>query len=926
MPKPIIYPIGADSKKFRDELARADKAAAKFDKTIGSLGKVAQGAFVAMAGAVAASVREFSKFEKGFSNVVTLLDKSSFASGDLEKGIESLKNGVISLGAETGESFDNLNKGLFDLISAGVPAEKAIDSLRVATHLAAAGATDTAVAVDGLTSAMNAFGISADRSQSVAEKFFTAQKFGKTTIEELASNFGQVAATASAYGVSLDEVLASTAAATAGSIQTGQAMTSLKAAISNISKPTAEAVTEAKRLGIQFDAASLRSKGLKGFLDSVTTSAGYNADTMGKLFGSVEALSLVLSITGETAELFNSTLNELNDEQQSAATFAEALAAKQATADAAMNRLTGSVSAAMVVIGEQFAPAMIGLANVLTDVVKGITSMDDETRGSVSTVAKWSGIVVGAGTGVSLLTKAVAGARGAITVLNVALTAGRIKAIAFWGAMTAGISLVVGFLPEITDAFNKFFGNKSEKEKEALKESKETGEEEIEADAAKLAALEEQRAAAAAQEAARVQAQREEEKALKAQADEEAKRAEEAKLAEMQRIKAQFSMLTIEDLKATTAEEYAILKEQTEKLEALDKQDKAAALERQKEYNDARIQAHEQAGDTMAALDKIRYSMAYNTAKDASGELSKLVDSENKELREIGKAATLVQIGISTFDSATKAFNALAWIPVVGPGLGAAAAAAISLYGKEQAGKVQRLQSGGFVKGGADTGGMRDSVPAMLEGGELVLPRSVAQPLKRAGFTAREVFNMLGAGAFKDGGFVGAEQGEGMLKTFNTLFPLPRLFKDMIAGKMPSGRASGFGAGIFDGVVGGLVSNLADGVRYIEAKLREAAMEASGLGAVDRATGGAISGAIGAAGDVGGGIVRGVGDAAGGIGRTLGFQSGGFVPTQSLDLGGAIRDAMGDGAQEVRVSIGLRDDAATLLTAQQLEKSSLGIG
>jgi hypothetical protein len=57
----------------------------------------------------------------------------------------------------------------------------------------------------------------------------------------------------------------------------------------------------------------------------------------------------------------------------------------------------------------------------------------------------------------------------------------------------------------------------------------------------------------------------------------------------------------------------------------------------------------------------------------------------------------------------------------VGPALGAAAAAALTAFGVEQAGKVLAANTGGRVPVGIGSAGI-DSVPAVLTPGELVVP------------------------------------------------------------------------------------------------------------------------------------------------------------------------------------------------------------
>lgn len=74
-------------------------------------------------------------------------------------------------------------------------------------------------------------------------------------------------------------------------------------------------------------------------------------------------------------------------------------------------------------------------------------------------------------------------------------------------------------------------------------------------------------------------------------------------------------------------------------------------------------------------------------------------ESSNKELSFIVKAAAQTNILIKSYEAAMGAYAALAGIPIVGPALGAAAAAAAISFGAEQVGKLAGLETGGIVTG-----------------------------------------------------------------------------------------------------------------------------------------------------------------------------------------------------------------------------------
>lgn len=143
--------------------------------------------------------------------------------------------------SDTGAGAAELNEALYSAISAGADTGHAVDLVAVAVKAARGGFTDTETAVDGLTSALNAYAMETADAEGLANKFLVTQNLGKTTFGALAGSIGNVAPTANAAGESVDELLASVASLTANGIGTSEAMTGMKAALSNIIKPTGEA-------------------------------------------------------------------------------------------------------------------------------------------------------------------------------------------------------------------------------------------------------------------------------------------------------------------------------------------------------------------------------------------------------------------------------------------------------------------------------------------------------------------------------------------------------------------------------------------------------------------------------------------------------------------------------------------------------------
>jgi TP901 family phage tail tape measure protein len=385
--------INANNSDFKKRLNEAKLETEKLQKNLSKFSKHA------ISASITSTVLAFRGFQRDFTQVITLLDKSSFTTKTLEKGVKDLEKGILNLRASSGESFEDLNQGLFDLISAGVPAERAIQDLTAATELAAAGGTDVATSVKAITASVTAFGDEAGTSTEIAQKFFLAQKNGVTTVSELATEFNKVGGLAQQLGLSFDETLASATALTAnGAKPTSQAFTEFRAVLNAVilaqSKLGDESESVQKALSLQ----NVKQNGLIASLRDLKEATGGDIVAIQKLLGSSEALSASLSLTGLQADLASSILNQLSNETKRAATFNDALAKSNATVDRALNKLGGSIQAVFVTLGAKFAPLIIKVSDILVGFAQKIQGASDRTLSIIKNVTIFIATVTGLAT------------------------------------------------------------------------------------------------------------------------------------------------------------------------------------------------------------------------------------------------------------------------------------------------------------------------------------------------------------------------------------------------------------------------------------------------------------------------------------------------------------------------------------------------
>lgn len=326
--KTSIADTSSELSKAESALQKMGDAATKAGDKISKVGtgftnvgkKLTTGLTVPIVAAGTAAVKFAADFEQSGKKVETIADTTVMS-------MDELSDGILKISSETGEAATDLNEALYQVISATGDTANALDYVDIANKAAIGGFTDTATAVDGLTTVMNTYGLKGKESmEMIADQMLMAQNYGKTTFGELASGMGQVVPIASSLNISTEELMATMATLTKNGIGTSQAVTGLKAALSNIIKPSTEAGKAAEALGIDFSAANLQAKGLQGFLQEVQTALQNVAPEYAKAADRVTELRAKIAeaeqSSGAYAAQLSSEKNEvsgLRDERKLAA-------------------------------------------------------------------------------------------------------------------------------------------------------------------------------------------------------------------------------------------------------------------------------------------------------------------------------------------------------------------------------------------------------------------------------------------------------------------------------------------------------------------------------------------------------------------------------------------------------------------------------
>lgn len=233
-------------------------------------------------------------------------------SRDLRLSTEQLSERVRAMSEQFAQPLDVVAEGLYETLSNQVTSgAESFEFLAAANKFAIAAVTDTASAVDLLSSAVNAYGFSASDTEEIAGKLFKTIELGRIRGEEFSNTFGRVLVLSGQLGVAFEEVDAAIAALTVQGLKYNEAFTLINNIQLKLIRPTDKLKEVLREMGIVSAEAGIQAYGFQGFLEKLTEVSGDTATEIGELFNRVRAIRGVLGIAGSQAEMFRDALEQI---------------------------------------------------------------------------------------------------------------------------------------------------------------------------------------------------------------------------------------------------------------------------------------------------------------------------------------------------------------------------------------------------------------------------------------------------------------------------------------------------------------------------------------------------------------------------------------------------------------------------------------
>lgn len=304
----------AGLEKMEDKTSESTgKINKNFDSMSSFIGKAIKSKFSLAAAAVyfanktRLAIQDMIAFQKQLSTVNTLLKGS-------REELNKFADEFINLSIRTGQAKEDIANGAYQALSSGVAKEDLVNFLEVATKTAQAGLTTTETSIQTISSIMNAYKMTATEAADIADWLLTVQNKGVTTVGELGSYLSDVTSIAAPLNVALNDVGAALAQMTQNGNSTAKSTTMLKTMLSELSKEgQAAADVFTKIAGQSFRDFIANGGDLQGALNLMEQHAKSTNKSIVDLFGSVEAGSAALNLTGLNAQKFSEKLEDMKN-------------------------------------------------------------------------------------------------------------------------------------------------------------------------------------------------------------------------------------------------------------------------------------------------------------------------------------------------------------------------------------------------------------------------------------------------------------------------------------------------------------------------------------------------------------------------------------------------------------------------------------
>ena len=384
----------ADASKAEDKqaasskkVARSGKAAAdsntKQSKTAARLQKQYAGLQRSIAGVAASflafqTAREAIAIIADFGEAIAVVRALGKVAGATAEELAKLSAQARALGASTRFTATQATQAQAALLRGGLDTQEAFEATAATLDLAIAGLLSLERAAEITAITLNQFNLAANQSGRVADVLVAASSRSATNVEQLAEALKFVAPIAAGFGATLEDTAGALQVLANAGLRASIAGTNLRGAFARLASPTGKAARQieilAKASGQSVDAFDVTKNSL-GEVFQAFQDAKAGPKELLQIFGRLQAPgALALTRAGKEIDKFS---KDLDGAEGAAASFREEL---QKELKDNLFALASALQNLVLVINDQFGPALISTVRFMTEVVNALSASDEKLK------------------------------------------------------------------------------------------------------------------------------------------------------------------------------------------------------------------------------------------------------------------------------------------------------------------------------------------------------------------------------------------------------------------------------------------------------------------------------------------------------------------------------------------------------------------
>ena len=320
----------------------------------------------------------------------------SARTGLVGEDLQAISDAALEMGADTMFSSQQAADGFLQLLTAGLTAEEALQTLPAVLDGAAAAGEDLGLTADLVTNVMSSFRLGAEDATAIVQTMSAAAASSPASMTEMGQALQSVGGIASTLGLDLDQTSSMLAIFAQNGIRGSEAGTQLRSMLRQMTADTETVQGAWAELGVSLFDNEGNMRDINTVMQEVDTALNTRSiEDQNRL---MQDLAGSYGIVGFSALRAGVSIEDMMNTMEDQANFTDIADQQMATFRGQITSLTGSIETAMITAFTPFMNnVLLPIATRVIDIVNGITAWMGENEELTQTIVTVMSVLVAVG-------------------------------------------------------------------------------------------------------------------------------------------------------------------------------------------------------------------------------------------------------------------------------------------------------------------------------------------------------------------------------------------------------------------------------------------------------------------------------------------------------------------------------------------------